>query len=74
MTSMRKKYTVVVVITTILCWPVSAWPVNALEWVISGTAIVPRIVSNSFYAHLKLSFLAVRESGVLLSSHLEGAL
>src|SRR6218665_1356382 len=36
--------------------------------------LFPRIVSNSFYAHLKLSFLAILESGALMSSRLQGAL
>src|SRR6218665_304415 len=36
--------------------------------------LFPRVLSNSFYAQLKLFFLAVLESGALLSSHFEGAL
>src|SRR6218665_1101596 len=49
----------------LLSWP-SLW--NGLSLVLR---LFPRIVSNSFYAHLKLSFLAVLESGALLRSAIE---
>jgi len=36
--------------------------------------LYPRILPNSFYAHLKTLLLAILKLGALLSRHLEGAL